>query len=134
MIENDLLESNAAFELETELLPSKTYHVHENSIVGTIDGLAAIRQMADKILRTERFIYPIYTEYYGAEIERFIGEDFDFIKADLERTIQEALQSDDRIEGITDFEMEQLNRETLVTTFVVKTIVGSYTESMEVKV
>ena len=134
MINNDLIMPLDIFELEDESVPSKTYHVEESRIVGTIDGLTAIGQLVDKILRTERFVYPIYTEYFGAELERFIGQDFDFAQADLERSIEEALKSDDRIEGISDFELEQVNKQKLAVTFSVQTIFGSYTETREIDI
>jgi len=119
---------------EETFLPSRTYHVHNGRIQGNIDGLGAIRQAVDKLLRTERFAYVIYSHNYGTEIERFKGENFDFVKADLERTIADALSADDRIEGISDFEMEQTERATLTCHFIVNTIEGAFLNEMEVTV
>ena len=119
-------------DIDLELLPSKTYRLVGNRILGTVDGPEAIKQAVDKILRTERYVYLIYNGDYGVELERFIGENFDFIKADLERTIEDALTADDRISGISDFEMEQTATNALGCKFTVNTIEGSYNQQQEV--
>lgn len=127
MMDADLLEG-----LEEEMIPSKTFKIVGNRIQGLTDGLDAIRQTVDKILHTERFVYPIYSDNVGAELERFIGADYDFIEADLERTIEDALTADDRIEGITDFEMNQTASNTLACKFIVDTVEGLYAQETEV--
>jgi len=119
-------------EREEMVLPSTTYHVHNGRILGRIDGIDAIAQAVDKILRTELFAYVIYGPNYGIELERLIGEEMDFVKADLERTISEALLADDRIESISDFEMFQSKKNTLMCEFKVQTLEGSYTQTWEV--
>ena len=119
-------------DIDLELLPSKTYRLVGNRILGTVDGPEAIKQAVDKILRTERYVYLIYNGDYGVELERFIGENFDFIKADLERTIEDALTADDRISGISDFEMEQTATNASGCKFTVNTIEGSYNQQQEV--
>lgn len=134
MTNNDLVANIEAINLDGEFMPSKTYHVQNGRIIGCTDGINAIRQAVDKILQIERFIYPIYSENYGVELERFIGESFEFVKADLERTIEEALQSDDRIEGISDFELEQKGKSSLAATFTVNTIAGSFNETREIPI
>lgn len=121
-------------ETEEIFLPSRTYRVHNGRIIGHIDGLDAIRQAVYKLLRTERFAYVIYSPDYGVEIERFIGEDFDFVEADLERSIVDALSADDRIQGISDFEMERTKRNTLTCCFTVHTIKGAFVDNLEVVV
>ena len=120
-------------ELEETFLPSQTYHVRNGRILGKVDGLDAVVQAVDKLLKTERFAYVIYQDY-GVELERFIGQNFDFIQADLERTITDALLVDDRIEGISDFEMEQTKKDTLWCRFRVNTIEGSFITSTEVTI
>ena len=61
-----------------------------------------------------------------------IGEESDFVMADLERTIEDALTSDDRIESISDFEIEQADKQTITCKFTVNTIAGAYAEVVEV--
>ena len=119
-------------ELEETVLPSRTYHVKNGRILSQVDGLDSIVQAVDKLLKTERFAYVIYSQNYGVELERFIGQNFDFVKADLERTISDALLVDDRIDHIGDFEMEQTNGNTLSCRFMVNTIEGEFRSGTEV--
>ena len=119
-------------ELEEERIPSKTYHIEGTRIIGHVDGLDAVRQAVEKVMLTERFLYNIYTAVYGIELDRFVGAEIDYIRADLERTILDALTADDRISGISNFKMELKNKNSLVNTFRVNTAVGSFNIYKEV--
>lgn len=121
-------------DLEYQPLPTKTYHVEGHRIIGTVDGLEAIRQAVDKILRTERFINLIYSADYGIELMDLIGADFEFVKADLERVITEALTADDRVRDVSDFEMKQISSDSLLCRFTIDTAEGSYSTEAEVVV
>lgn len=121
-----------AEEITEDVIPSRTYKVQNGRIIGMTDGLDAARQAVEKILLTQVFEYPIYDETYGAETDRFLGQDFDFVIADIERTIEEALLMDDRIESINDFEIINQNRNQLVVHFYVQTIEGGFSVEREV--
>lgn len=122
--------------VETVAYPSKTYKIDVKAgrIVGYTDGIEAMVQAVYKILNTERFAYLIYDWGYGTELNRFIGQDFDFIVSDLERAITEALQQDDRFISIKDFTVVQTERDSVEATFTVVTTVGELTYSNEVSV
>ena len=96
--------------LEIENQPSRTYKLdfERKRIGGMIDNEQAIMQMVMKILYTERYAYVIYSSQYGVELDRMIGQDYDFIVSDLERTITEALTADDRVIDITDFQTNKI--------------------------
>ena len=115
-------------------IPTNTYRVVGNRIIGMTDGIDAMVQAIYKILRTERFANVIYSAAYGVELARFIGENFDFVKADLQRTIEDALMADDRVRGIENFEMEQINSSSLLCRFDVNTIEGLHNINLEVEV
>lgn len=88
----------------TMTAPSKTFRVHDSRIEGTIDGLDAVRQSIELILTTERFLWPIFSPDYGAELEGLIGERRPaYVEADIERRITDALLEDDRITEVRDF-------------------------------
>jgi hypothetical protein len=55
--------------------PSLTYRVINGRIVGMIDGQDAARQAIDKILRTERFVWPIYDDQYGNDLAELLGKE-----------------------------------------------------------
>ena len=88
----------------TTTAPSKTFRIHGGRIEGTIDGLDAVRQSIELILTTERFLWPIFSSDYGAELEELIGERRPaYVEADIERRISDALLEDDRITEVKDF-------------------------------
>lgn len=120
-------------EIEETTLPSLTYAVHNNRIIGMIDGLDSVRQAVEKILLTQLFEWEIYSEVYGIETDRLLGQDFDFVKSDIERTIEDALLYDDRIEAIEDFEILKEEKNLLSVFFRVVSIYGTLEVEREVQ-
>lgn len=119
-------------EIEETTIPSKTYRVHNGRIIGMVDGLEAVRQAVEKILRTQLFEWSIYSDLYGVETDRFIGQDFDYVKSDLERTIEEGLLYDDRVEMLENFEFVRQEKDELHVYFDVITVDGSFPVEGEV--
>lgn len=122
--------------LEVDYQPSLTYglDLERKRITGKIDNEQAILQAIMKILYTERYGYVIYSSQYGVELRRLIGKDYDFIVTDLERTISEALRSDNRILGIREFNIEQTDINSLAVSFIVESIIGLTNINMEVQI
>lgn len=106
--------------------PSKTWRLSGNRLQGMIDGVDAVKQSVDYMLSTERFYYDIYSYDYGAEFSGLIGKDKSYIKADIERVITEAVLQDDRVTGVTDFEIT-FDRDTANVKFIVITDFGNFT-------
>lgn len=121
-------------DLEIENQPSRTYKLdfERKRIGGMIDNEQAIMQMVMKILYTERYAYVIYSSQYGVELDRMIGQDYNFIVSDLERTITEALTADDRVIDITDFQINKIGIDKMEVSFTVNSIVGSANINTEV--
>ncbi len=121
-------------DLEIENQPSRTYKLdfERKRIGGMIDNEQAIMQMVMKILYTERYAYVIYSSQYGVELDRLIGQDYNFIVSDLERTITEALTADDRVIDITDFQINKIGIDKMEVSFTVNSIVGSANINTEV--
>lgn len=122
--------------LEIENQPSRTYKLdfERKRIGGMIDNEQAIMQMVMKILYTERYAYVIYSSQYGVELDRMIGQDYDFIVSDLERTITEALTADDRVIDITDFQTNKIGIDKMEVSFTVNTFNGSVDIETEVAI
>lgn len=122
--------------LEIENQPSRTYKLdfERKRIGGMIDNEQAIMQMVMKILSTERYAYVIYSSQYGVELDRMIGQDYDFIVSDLERTITEALTADDRVIDITDFQTNKIGIDKMEVSFTVNTFDGSVDIETEVAI
>lgn len=114
---------NLTNDFEFKELPSKTYKINNNRICGFIDNIDAIKQAIYLILNTERYEHIIYSWNYGIELNNLYGKDTNFVVAELQRVITEALTQDDRITDVTDFEFETVKNK-VHCTFTVKTIFG----------
>lgn len=88
-----------------ETMPSLTYamHIEDQSIHDMTDGLECMRQAIYKILRTERYTYPVYSWDYGIELMDLFGRPTPYVEVELKRRIKEALEWDDRIEKVDGF-------------------------------
>lgn len=112
---------------------SKTYYIDPISkrIRGYVDGIDAMKQAIMKILSTERQAWLIYPVDYGIEVERLIGKEKEFVLADIERTLTEALKADDRIKDVIDFH-SQIRQDALSVDFTVSSIFGNINVESEV--
>ncbi|WP_291292326.1 DUF2634 domain-containing protein [Enterococcus sp.] len=117
-----------------EQIPSKTYRLLNGRITGWIDELAAMRQSIEKVLHTERFTWPIYTDNYGVELRSLIGEDIDLVIAEVERIVQDALSVDERIIEVKNFTLTQESKNAVLVSFFVVTIYGQIKIEKEVAV
>lgn len=110
---------------EDERMPSYTPKIdfERNRIMGTVDNINAMEQAIYLILQTERYESIIYNWYYGVEFDTLIGKSRELITSELERRIREALTEDDRINRISDFDIEFTSDKAIVS-FTVNTIFG----------
>jgi len=115
-------------------LPTRTYRVLNNRIIGWVDDLEAMRQSIEKVLQTERFTWPVYTDNYGIELQNLVGQDLDLVISEIERVITEALSPDERIVGLGNFYITKESRSTLLVSFFVSTIFGQIKIDQEVNV
>lgn len=123
-------------ELEEKQESNLTYKLDldQKRIYGKVDDYEACKQAILKILLTERFENVIYSENYGVELKRYIGEDIDFIKSDIERSIKEALLIDDRVNEIIEFKIDEIDNDLILLSFTVNTIYGDVALNSEVKI
>lgn len=115
--------------------PSYTYRLYADKerIKGKTDNRDAMEQAVYKILSTERYDYLIYSHKYGIQLKDLIGEQTSYVKAVLPRRISDALIQDNRIIAVNDFEIEVIDRNTVVCSFSVETEFGDFKVSKEVK-
>lgn len=123
-------------DLEEEMLPSKNYRmkIEQDVINGYCDELEAMKQVIYKILNTERYQYLIYSWDYGIELLDLFGEPVTYVCPELERRIKEALEEDDRIELVDDFQFDISEKRTVKIEFMVHTIFGDIKEEKVVKI
>ena len=122
--EEDLLEESAELSDKTFLL-----NFENNRIQGNIKELEAVKQSIICMLETERYAYLIHTWQYGASLEQYIGQSYDYVTADIGREIKETLMTDDRIIDVYGFKFEQIG-ENLKVNFEVNTVYGIVSESV----
>lgn len=122
---NDDADDVLADDFQEETLPTMTFKVADGRVIGVVDDYDAMVQAIDKIMRTERFVFPIYTEDYGNDLEDLVGADFEYIKVEAERMIDEALQADDRVTGVYVDNIYKLSNDSVQITGSVETIFGN---------
>ena len=117
-------------------MPSKQHRMDLNQswILGTCDGLEAVKQSVFKILNTERYEHLIYSWNYGIELVDLFGKPVMFVCPEIERRVKEALLQDDRITSVTDFNFDTSKKRVVSVTFTVRTIFGDLNEEMVVNI
>ncbi len=116
-----------------EVKTTRTYKMSQTNVQGFTDGLEALKQAIYKVLNTEKYEYPIYSFYYGIELESLMGRDRNYVKIELKRRIRECLLRDERITEVDNFQFEEAG-DVLNCTFDVQSIYGSLTVSREVNI
>lgn len=122
---NDDADDVLTDDFQEETLPTMTFKVADGRVIGVVDDYDAMVQAIDKIMRTERFVFPIYTEDYGNDLEDLVGADFEYIKVEAERMIDEALQADDRVTGVYVDNIYKLSDDSVQIIGSVETIFGN---------
>lgn len=115
--------------------PNKTYKLDNETlrIIGTVDGIEAIRQAVEKELNTELYEDIIYDFEYGIQKNDLFGRDMDYVGAMIEHRIKEALLMDERIEEVEGFQFVQQKGKLLVS-FIVVSNLGEIEVETEVDV
>ncbi|WNS42850.1 DUF2634 domain-containing protein [Paenibacillus sp. MMS20-IR301] len=107
--------------------PSLTYRIdwERGRIAGLADGLEAVKQAAVKVLQTNRFEHLIYSPDYGMEWNLVLGQDRLLVRPELRRLISEALLQDERIQELTDVDI-QFSGDTVSFSCTAVTVYGSF--------
>lgn len=114
-------------DLTTETMPSVTYamQINAQAIYGYVDEREAVKQAIYKILRTERYTYPVYSWDYGIELIDLFGKPTPYVEVELKRRIKEALEWDDRINKVDSFVFSYPeDKNTVYVQFTAHTIFG----------
>lgn len=132
ILDDSILEEDD--DIEEITLPSLTYQVSNGRIIGNIDGLDAMRQAIDKLLRTECFIFEIYSDQYGNDLDELIGKEYEYVEADIARVLDEAIMGDDRVDSVEVTAIAQQSSNSLLANVSVTTMYGTITTELEVEV
>ncbi|WP_125607251.1 DUF2634 domain-containing protein [Lapidilactobacillus bayanensis] len=131
-MDNDLFQDEIENSIEEVTLPTLTYQVVNGRVQGMIDEQTAMRQAIDKILRTERFVFPIYDDQYGNDFIELIGKDMPYAKNEVQRMINEALLGDDRVVNVNVDDIQEIDASSLEAKVTVETIFGDFDTKVEV--
>ena len=114
-------------------LPSQTWKISKgsNRIVGETNGLEAVSQAVEILLNVDRYQFQIFQPYSGSECKKLIGRNATDAEILLQRYVQEALSTDDRILGIENFS-STVDGDKLAASFDVRTVFGTVRKEMEV--
>ncbi|WEV41261.1 DUF2634 domain-containing protein [Lactobacillus sp. ESL0681] len=128
----DTVDNDDDEELEEDE-PTLTFQVKNGRIRSKFDELPAMVQAVDKILRTERFVYPIYSDQYGNDLPDLFGKSFSYACVEIQRMLEEALLDDDRITDLVIDSIQQQDSTTLFVKGTCTTIYGQVPIESEVK-
>ena len=119
--------------IDIQSQPSRTYQDRTTVISGMTDGQKAIIQTANHILNKERYDYAIYPDWFGMELEKYKGQSFQYLEAQIEKDLSDALLQDDRIYSIIVTKIEQLDIDSAHVVFDMYTNEGTI-QDMEVNI
>lgn len=124
-----------ASEVDTIQIPSGSWLLtNDLTLAGSqVEGIEDVKQAVYFMLSTEKDKFLIYDWEYGIETLDLIGQPTDFVMAELQVRIKDALMWDERITDVTDFEFS-LNRHTLHVLFTVHTEIDEFEADTEVEV
>lgn len=130
-------ESGAVSVVMNPTWPNKTYRmmIDADRVQGTITSdLEAVKQAVYKIINTERYKFLIYSWNYGIELDDLFGKPIPYVMPEIPRRITEALEQDDRITNVGDFDLTYNKKGDFLAKFRVTTIYGNFTASKEVRI
>lgn len=131
LLDGAYLEEDADDE-EDQDEPTLTFKVDHGRIRYKTDELDAMVQAVDKILKTDRFVYAIYDDQYGNDLNELIGKSFDYAETEVERIIVEALTADERVINVEIEKIWRIDKDTLGVTGTCYTVYGDVPIESEV--
>lgn len=131
--ENTLIESFNKPESERARKVYKIDWDNNRLLSRRIDGKEAVEQAVQVYTAVEYQDFQIMPDNFGIEMKDMYGMPRNFVKANLERKIKEALSIDSRIERAYNFVMTDLENAVLVE-FVVDCVEGTFKTEVELKV
>ena len=110
-----------------EQQPSLTFCMEDDKqrVRGTCDNIDAIKQAIYLLLSVERYTCPLVSWDYGVELADLIGQPITYCVPQIEKRIREAIEQDDRITRVYDFEFDVTKKGIVATKFKVDTTAGT---------
>ncbi len=105
----------------------------KTTIHGKTDELESVKQWIYCALGTERYRYLAFSWDYGLTTIDLLGKRYDYVCAELERRIPDALLQDDRINAVDSFEFSR-DKNSVLVTFIAHTMYGDVKADREVTI
>lgn len=96
-------------------------------------NLQSVAQDIRFALETERYKWPIMGANFGTSFQDLIGTDYNYIRSEIVRRINDALSIDDRILTIGEFEFQKLQDSGMLVKCTITTIMGDVTISTTIQ-
>lgn len=111
------------------------WDMEQDQIMGFVSDQQEIRQWVQRVLLTERNLFPQYSDQYGIEYRPYQGSYPSIVLVHLKDSIEQALTIRSEIQGISnfDYQTDRSRPGVLQISFMVNTIYGSFPQSMEVR-
>lgn len=96
-------------------------------------NLKAISQDIRFALETERYKWPIMGPNFGVSLQDLVGTDYNYIRGEIVRRINDALSIDDRIVTIGSFEFQNIGDSGMLVSCTITTIFGDVQVSTSIQ-
>lgn len=117
-----------------EIAPTKTYKIdlQNKRIMGMIEDKEALLQHIRKVFSTDKYAFEIYNWYYGHELLKLVGHEYDYVVTRIPNIFREALLVDNRITDINDFVFTRTRLDAVLVSCVIDTVYGQIKYEQEV--
>lgn len=119
--------------LEEQKFANRDYNASREKVQGFVTDLEALRQSIWRRLNTQQFEYPVYSFLYGVNWRDLIGNEPEYVRAEMKRMITETLMQDDRILSVESFTFV-FSGIICICTFQVFSIFGEFQEEVTTNV
>lgn len=96
-------------------------------------NLKAMSQDIRFALETERYKWPIMGPNFGVSLQDLVGTDYNYIRGEIVRRINDALSIDDRIVTIGSFEFQNIGDSGMLVSCTITTIFGDVQVSTSIQ-
>lgn len=113
--------------------PSDTWYIDRgrNRLTKKITGYAAVKQAVEALFNIERFHWQIYTPNYGIDYTGLIGENASFVAQEFHRRAKDAILTDSRLLGISDYKYS-VSGDSILIEFNVNTAYGDISQTVTI--
>lgn len=107
------------------------WDLERDIVQGFVSNQEEIRQWIQRMLLTERNMFPQYSDQYGIEFHALRGQKPQFMAVHMKKSIEDAILVREDIRSVGNFEFH-VQRDQLHLSFTVYTIYGTFDQQVEI--